>query len=326
LTSGRITELPYSARVFGLPKTHAIEHPNAAREQLDFLVWCLGFFLGMRMTITEARFIDATPIKPGVLHDVVWCGPDSRQKALGHAERFWGLHCSTPRFPKALTGAIHSFFLSQKPNAMAYERFIYLYVALEGCHFVHRSILGQNPRSGTHKERVACLCTAFGMPVPAWADPASTNVADYRNETLHEGLFFDEPLGFAGFGGTGPTQPSVSVILQMKALVSRLLFALMGVPATDDSPKRAAAPCAGVEAAGIEPASAQPGLSPEASGIPGAYDGSPTAAPSPSGVLLGVSAPQDRSLAALTERWPTLSADLRQAVLRVAGIDLEHQA
>lgn len=187
----------------------------------------------MRLTITEAGFIDATPIVPGKLHDVVLLGPDSVPKALGHAERFWGVHCSTPRVPKALTGAIHSFFLSQKPNAMAYERFIYLYVALEGCHFVHRSILGQNPRSGTHKERVACLCTAFGMTIPTWAAPASKNVADFRNETLHEGLFFDEPLGFAGFGGTGQTQPPVSVILQMKALVSRLLFALLGIPATD---------------------------------------------------------------------------------------------
>lgn len=40
--SGAVTEQPYSARVFPLPKTHLLEHQNAdSDEHVSFLVWCL---------------------------------------------------------------------------------------------------------------------------------------------------------------------------------------------------------------------------------------------------------------------------------------------
>ena len=47
--------LPYSSRVFGLPHTHTIEHETAVDEEhIEFHVWALSFFLGMRLTTTEA--------------------------------------------------------------------------------------------------------------------------------------------------------------------------------------------------------------------------------------------------------------------------------
>ena len=51
--SGRITDRPYAARVFGLPKTHSITHvaPDFA-EHVEFHVWGLSFFTGMRLTTT----------------------------------------------------------------------------------------------------------------------------------------------------------------------------------------------------------------------------------------------------------------------------------
>jgi len=112
-----------------------------------------------------------------------------------------------------------------------FEKFTYLYIALDGCHFVHRSMHGQNPRSGSHNERVANLCNGFGMAVPKWADPTATNIADHRGETLHEGLFFHEPLGFASYGGASQVARSENVVLQMQALVCRFLFVLLGIPA-----------------------------------------------------------------------------------------------
>lgn len=229
--SGTISVQPYSSRVFALPQTHAIEHTNGGLEQLDFLVWCLGFILGMRLTTTEAGFLDATPIKPGVLHDIVWCGRDSIAKALACADDFWRANQSRPRVPKALTGVIHSYFLAQNPIALGFERFTNLYVALEGCHFVHSTTLGKAPRSAPHRDRIAGLCSAFNMPIPSWAAPTSANIATHRNETLHEGLFFDEPLGFAGFGGQGHRPSAGLVLLEMEALVARLLVALLGMPA-----------------------------------------------------------------------------------------------
>src|SRR5665811_1637141 len=59
-------------RIFSLPKTHVIEHANAAGEQhLKFHIWALSFFVGMRLTTEENGFLDTTPIKKGVLVDFI---------------------------------------------------------------------------------------------------------------------------------------------------------------------------------------------------------------------------------------------------------------
>lgn len=232
--TGAVTEHPYSSRIFGLSKTHLLEHQCAdSDEHLEFLVWCLSFFLGMRLTTTEAGFVDATPSEPGVLHDIVWCGKDSLPKALGFADQFWKMNVSNPRISKSLAGIIHTLFLSQRPQALEFERFIYLYVALEGCHFVRSTTQGRDPRSGGHASRIESLCTVFGMEVPSWARSATASVANTRHATMHEGLFFDEPLGFALFGGSGHSTRAGNTILDMQHLVCRLLIALLGVPAQD---------------------------------------------------------------------------------------------
>jgi hypothetical protein len=77
--SGEISSMPYNARVFGLPKTHALTlHESKSQDDLDFVVWCLSFCVGMRLTTTEAGFLDATPIKPGKLVDFAVSPPLSR--------------------------------------------------------------------------------------------------------------------------------------------------------------------------------------------------------------------------------------------------------
>jgi len=226
--SGVVRMLPYSDRVFGLPKTHRIDHASASDiEQVRFLVWVLGFIQGMRLADTEAGFLDATPIKPGKLHDIVWLGK-SDQTALGLADSFWLRHMGRPRISKAIVGIIHSLFLSQTPTHLCFEEFIYLYTALDGCHYVHGLITGQDPRSGRHSERIANLCAAFNCLVPTWADSRTGTIAKHRNETLHEGLFFDEPLGFRAFGGTSPSGSHRNILLEMRGLVCRFLCAMLG--------------------------------------------------------------------------------------------------
>ncbi|MEO1009601.1 MAG: hypothetical protein AAFX79_13645 [Planctomycetota bacterium] len=226
--SGELTTLPYSARIFGLPKTHRIDHANAGDiEHVRFLVWVLGFIKGMRLTDAEAGFLDATPIKPGTLHDMVW-DRKSEEKALGIADAFGRRHAGNPKISKMIVGVIHSLFLSQTPSLLCFEKFVYLYTALDGCHHAHSITTNQNPRAGGHAARIAKLCSAFGCPVPAWADPQNKQVADLRNDTLHEGLFFDEPLGFRVFSGTSPTGSHQNILLEMRCLVCRFLCAMLG--------------------------------------------------------------------------------------------------
>lgn len=55
--NGGITTMPYSHRVFGMPKTHTLKLKNTSSlETLNFVVWCLSFFKGIRLTTTEAGF------------------------------------------------------------------------------------------------------------------------------------------------------------------------------------------------------------------------------------------------------------------------------
>jgi hypothetical protein len=228
---GGVKVLPYSARVFGLPHTHDLTHASSNDEDhLRFLIQCLGFFVGMRMSSTEAGFLDATPIRTGKASDMVWMR-DSLEKALGHADAFWLSHAGNRRIEAAIRGIIHSYFLSRRPTLLDFEIFTHLYVALEGCHYVHAVCSGKNPRGRTHSQRIADLCKVFAMTVPPWADSAAgtLHVAVRRNETLHEGLFFDEPLGFQIYGGKTRTRQDAHVLLEMAHLVSRFVLALLGM-------------------------------------------------------------------------------------------------
>ena len=181
----KVVERPFSARVFGLPKTHQLTHKKCeGDEHLDFLVWCLGFFLGMRLSAAHsprcprlvAGFVDATPIQlhnqmAGRLVDFFLPEKD-REKAILQADKFW---CDNfpknSRITKAVTGVIHCLFLSQKGDygMLPYERFIYLYTAVEGCHFVHESVRKRDPRKAKHFERIPNLCREFGIEPPDWA-------------------------------------------------------------------------------------------------------------------------------------------------------------
>ena len=184
------------------------------------------------MSDVEAGFLDATPIAPGVAHDMVWLG-DSLFTAVEYADRFWTTHSANTHIEAAIRGAIHSYFISQTPTLLEFEKFIYLYTALEGCHYVHSSIQGKQASKMRHNQRIASLCEAFSISIPPWADPNSSLVAKHRHATLHEGLFFDEPLGFQLFGGSNRNIQGGTLLLQMAALTSRLIIALLGMVTCD---------------------------------------------------------------------------------------------
>lgn len=218
-------------RIFPLPKTHVLTHENAdSLDHMEFLVWCFGFFIGMRLTTTKAGFIDATPIKSGALTDF---SVSSRQlsDAISLSESFWQKHHHNQRDVKLVMGIIHALFLSQYPPYLQFEEFTYLYIALDACYALAKSICGA-PHNLSHGKRIKWMCEKFNALVPNWAasdGPAGT-VSAVRNYTLHEALFFEEPLGFAIYGGNDPLARDDNVPLQMGALTCRLLVALLGKP------------------------------------------------------------------------------------------------
>ena len=223
LISNEVRTRPYSSRVFRLPYTHTIEHATSVDEEhLEFHVWVLSFFLGMRLTATQAGFLDATPIKSGKLVDFVLRG-QSLVRAVELAERFWIGNRSEPRNALRFKAAVHALFLGQYPQSLQFERFIYLYTAIDACYALGRS-LRPPPRKHT---RVLWMCTEFGVAIPKWAKKPAVGAAEIsiiRNDAVHEALFMDAPFGFAVHGESAPG----SVTLEMRALVCRFLVALIG--------------------------------------------------------------------------------------------------
>ncbi|MAF58144.1 hypothetical protein [Ponticaulis sp.] len=228
--SGEVIQLPYSARVFRLPKTHKIEHAKAEGiDHLEFHVWCLSFFLGMRLTTKEAGFVDATPYLPHKLNDFVLSN-STLAHAVQVSEEFWKKYKSDVRMPKRLAGAVHALFLSQYPQNLSYERFMYLYTAIDACFAMVLTLFPLSGRRPTHAARIEWMCQQFDIDVPSWAsmDSGATEISMVRNDTFHEALFFDEPLGFSTYDNARSSARHVE--LEMEALVCRLIVAILGRP------------------------------------------------------------------------------------------------
>jgi hypothetical protein len=121
---GPIQERPYSARLFSLPMTHKIEHtaPDSS-EHIDFHIWVLSFFVGMRLTSAPNGFIDSTPIKSGKLVDFVLLG-EGIEAVPALAETFWKSNQHNPTRAKRWVAAVHALFIGQNPQSLQFERFI----------------------------------------------------------------------------------------------------------------------------------------------------------------------------------------------------------
>ena len=182
--SGQIRERPFSARVFGLRKTHMFEHANATGEEhVVFHLWALSFFLGMRLTATEEGFLDATPATPGTLVDFVLLG-QSLERAIDLAEEFWMENRGKPRNAQRFAAAVHALFLGQYPQALQFEKFIYLYAAIDACYALTKAL--PDPKA-KHKQRkrIDWMCGELCVETPTWAQTTSAGVSDLsklRNE------------------------------------------------------------------------------------------------------------------------------------------------
>lgn len=221
---------PSGIRIFSMPKTHSFEHLKASSEDhVAFHIWALSFFLGMRLTVTEAGYIDATPIKSGYLVDFM---PDllKLEPAIELAEQFWMTNLGEPRNAQRFAAAVHALFLGQYPKALQYESFIYLYTAIDACYALTKALRYPNQKITklTHSGRIEWTCKELGIQTPSWAKKtASANgtlVSALRNDTLHEALYAEEPLGFAIHG----FDKGVNITLEMRNLICRLLVALLG--------------------------------------------------------------------------------------------------
>ena len=231
------TILANTHRIFGLPKTHVLIHEAAdTDEHVAFHIWALSFFTGLRLTPTEVGFLDATPVKPGSLVDFVPLTCADLTKSVELAEKFWNAHRNCPERACWVQAAINALFLGQNPRNLQFESFLFLYTAFDACYKLAFSLqpgisqLSYSER--THSRRIKLMCEEFGITVPDWArlsESGESELARVRNFTVHEALFMGEPLGF-GLHGIGTDK---NLILEMQALLCRLVVALLGGAQTD---------------------------------------------------------------------------------------------
>lgn len=221
--SRKISLKPFPSRMFGLPKTHEIRHesPDGATH-LEFHIWALSFFLGIRLTSEEAGFLDTTPIKPGKLTDFLLLG-DGINNVPVLAEVFWVKHRAEPQNAKRWVAAVHALFLAQNPQSLQFEEFIYLYIAIDACYRL-AAIMASLKKDIPHRQRIDWLCEYLEIPIPEWVnakDGEERGLADIRNDAIHEALFMGQPFGFA-------VQTGKNLPLKMQALICRFLVALFG--------------------------------------------------------------------------------------------------
>lgn len=222
---------PYPDRIFGLPQTHAFKHSSAdSDEHIAFHLWCLSFFTGMRLTSTDAGFVDCTPIIPNKLFDFLLAGSKT-QDAVRLAEVFWLNNRSSSERAKLIAAIIHALFLSQNPRHLQFERFAMLYASIDACFALAESFNGKT-KGVSHSGRIKWMCDLFGIPLPSWANKGNTaaaEIVDIRNQSTHEALFMGQPLGFA-LHGVGR---SINLTLEMEGLICRLLVGLLSPQPVD---------------------------------------------------------------------------------------------
>lgn len=228
-------EHPYPDRVFGLPRSHAITLPvDRASGRADFLVWCLGFLLGVHVTTAEAGYLDAAALRPHGFHDLS-LGRRELAFALHHADRFWSKHKDSPPVINRIKAAINCAWIAALPHRLSYEGFLHAYSALEACFGVLLKTMDPNaraqlPERPSHGQRLGILCDQLDIPRPA-IDWTKGNLApQVRNDALHDGLFMGKPWGYATVSEDDRLR---GIVLQMHAVIRRALVALLGMKDCD---------------------------------------------------------------------------------------------
>ncbi len=177
----------------------------------------------MRLTTTEAGFVDATPIKMGKLVDF-FVGQNDFKEIF---ERIYVYNANTNDIQKMLiVSIIHSLFLSQNPIGLPYERFNFIYIALDAC---SKLLADDQKQPKNHAERPINICKILGIQIPnffkIYAAKSMSELSELRNNLIHEGQNSMQPLGFDQ--DTAVKLVEISSLLR-KLICRALMFVLIG--------------------------------------------------------------------------------------------------
>lgn len=210
------------ATSFSLLPTHSLilRGPGDSVELGNFLVQVLGLLMGLYLIPGLWTQFFRVALRIGMLTDF-GCTTRDVERVLETAVSFW--QSATDRVRHLIFGALHWYLFSQS-YAHEFELFNAQCTVLDTCFRVH-SKLHNGPPPRHHAHRAHHLATHHGVPVPPWATKKgkTCDLADLRNDLVHEARYAGAATGFAH-----PTyQPPID--LQLRNLNSRLLLGLLGV-------------------------------------------------------------------------------------------------
>lgn len=100
------------------------------------------------------------------------------------------------RLKKRIFGIIHLLFMSTSNKLLQFERFIFLYIAIDACfkHFLEMNMITKQKRNIPHKERIKYISEITGVK---FSDQITEEFFyNIRNDVFHEGIYLEEPFGY----------------------------------------------------------------------------------------------------------------------------------
>lgn len=192
------------SKVFGWKNTNCIMMNALSENHGVFLVQCLSFLYGQKLVTKRLEYIDSVRLR----RDCFGIGLSNKsiEKGLIYCNEIWLEISSFPdsnrqsRLKKRLFSIIHLLFMSYSNKALQFEKFMYLYMAIDACfrHLEETNAIKTNGKT-RYTERIDKIFEISGI---GFSEAINKKLfISIRNEMFHEGIFLDEPLGYRAVGG-----------------------------------------------------------------------------------------------------------------------------
>lgn len=215
-------------KIFGQPTNCTMSGVNS-KEHGQFMVQCLSFLYGQKLFTRKYEYVDSVRLKRDCWGLLI--SNKSIEKGLMYCNELWGnithnkAQEQISRLRKRIFGIIHLLFMSTSKKALQFERFMYIYIAIDACfkHLVETGEIKNTKNHIPHRERIKNISAITGVKF----SQTITEQFFYstRNDIFHEGIYLDEPLGYRATGVKKNLSFAQNFLVQV-------IFFVLGIKAT----------------------------------------------------------------------------------------------
>jgi hypothetical protein len=206
---------------FGLEPSHDLELKQNVKDHeavSRFVVLVFGFLNGLHLMPEGWGYLMRTAIKPGTLVGFIIKEQDEGLILEMIVERYLNLSSHLKKLEYAL---VHWFLMGQAYSRL-FDRFSAQYQVSD---LVYRIAVEKGLiHRVRHSDRIRISCDALRIVTPEWALPGAnglTQVAEIRNELIHEATFAGEPIGMK--------VPGMNISFQITRLNELLVLRTLGI-------------------------------------------------------------------------------------------------